>query len=72
MEEKVSYQEALQNAQNEVVKLGEKLRAQFQKHTVSYYIEEIIQVSRRQKVKKDVGPWNAFVSMEVKRINAGQ
>ncbi|KAG6886802.1 hypothetical protein C0992_002289, partial [Termitomyces sp. T32_za158] len=42
---KQSYQEALREAQGEVIKLAESLREQFQKHSVQYYLEEIMQIS---------------------------
>ena len=71
-QEKVTHQEALQNAQEEVRKLGEQLRSKFGKHTIQYYIEEIMQISRLQKKQRRAGAWNAFVSKEVKRLNDGR
>ncbi|RDB30730.1 hypothetical protein Hypma_005885 [Hypsizygus marmoreus] len=69
LEEKNTYREALRDAHDQVFSLAEGLRSCFQKHSTDYYLEEIMQGSRLKKNHKNAGSWNAFVSMEVKRIN---
>ncbi|KAG6858662.1 hypothetical protein C0995_014905, partial [Termitomyces sp. Mi166 len=67
---KATYQQALQEAQNQVRMLAEGLRAQFQKHSVEHYYEEIMQTAHLQKNCKKAGSWNAYVSMETQQMNA--
>lgn len=71
LEAKETYHDALLNAQTEVQQLADGLRERFGKHSSQYYLEEIVQISRLQKKRKVTGAWNAYVSMEVKRINSG-
>ncbi|RDB25797.1 hypothetical protein Hypma_006603 [Hypsizygus marmoreus] len=68
-EQKASYQVALQEAREAVDNIADDLYKQFHKHSKQYYKEEVMQISRLQKTQKNAGPWNAFVSKEVKRIN---
>ncbi|KAG6875652.1 hypothetical protein C0992_002942 [Termitomyces sp. T32_za158] len=67
---KATYQQALKEAQDQVHVLAEGLQVQFQKHSVNYYYEEIMQMSRLQKKRKKSGTWNAFVSIETQQMNA--
>ncbi|KAF8066019.1 hypothetical protein FPV67DRAFT_1418617 [Lyophyllum atratum] len=69
-EQKQTYQEALQEKHADLLKHAEDLHRRFGKHSVDYYMQEIMQVSRLQKKKKSSGSWNAYVSLEVKRMNS--
>ncbi|KAG6852475.1 hypothetical protein C0991_011675 [Blastosporella zonata] len=66
---KRTYQEALRDSHVEIVGMAEKLRQQFGKHSLEYYLQELMQTSRVNKKGKQTGHWNAFVSQEVKRRN---
>ncbi|KAG6848320.1 hypothetical protein H0H93_001197 [Arthromyces matolae] len=68
-EAKESYHVALQTAQDSMLALAEGLRKEFGKHSVQYYLEELVQMSRLQKKKKKTGSWQAFVSQEVTAAN---
>ncbi|KAG6850241.1 hypothetical protein C0991_010549, partial [Blastosporella zonata] len=72
LEEKKRYQVALQEAQEVVVELANKLRDNFQKHSAQYYLEDIMQISRWAKKRKATSAWQAFISKEVKAINDGK
>ncbi|KAG6819388.1 hypothetical protein H0H93_012294 [Arthromyces matolae] len=66
---KRTYQEALRDCHSEIAHMAEKLRQRFGKHSVDYYLQELMQTSRVNKKYKESGHWNAFVSQEAKRIN---
>ncbi|KAG6839855.1 hypothetical protein C0991_011065, partial [Blastosporella zonata] len=59
----------LQEAQDQIFELANRLKNTFQKHLTQYYLEEIMQISHLQKKKKATSTWQAFVSKEVKAIN---
>ncbi|KAG6884096.1 hypothetical protein C0993_001461 [Termitomyces sp. T159_Od127] len=72
MEAKVTYKQALQEAQDQVQMLAKSLHAQFQKHFIEHYYEKIMQTLHMQKNHKKAGSWNAFVSMKTQRMIAGE
>ncbi len=67
---KKDYHAALREAQETIRALARQLHERFGGHTVDYYMEEIMQQSRLKGEKKAPSLWNAFVALEVERLNA--
>jgi hypothetical protein len=71
-EEREAYSEALTKAQEVIHEQAVLLREQFGKHSVEYYKQEIMQMSRLTGEKKAISPWHAFLKQECDRINSGE
>ena len=50
---------------------AEKLAAEFPGHDKEYYYRMLMQQSSRNKGKRAINEWQAFVSQEVKKHNEG-
>lgn len=62
---------ALQAARKVVMAEAEKLAAEFPGHDKEYYYRMLMQQSSRNKGKRAINEWQAFVSQEVKKHNEG-
>lgn len=69
---KLTYHEALQVALDVVYGEAVKLHEQFSMHTVQYYLEELMQQSRKNKSSRKVNPWNVYLRQELERHNASE
>jgi hypothetical protein len=70
--EKTAYHAALDTARNVVMEHAEQLRDTFGRHSVDYYYEEIMQLSRKNKTKREkINLWNVFTRVEAQRVNKG-
>lgn len=72
LEEKQSYQEAISEIQELIREKAVTIRETLGKHSIQHIIDDVYQTHRRKQGKKKAGMFNAFVSMEMERINAGE
>ncbi|KAF7973085.1 hypothetical protein HWV62_16286 [Athelia sp. TMB] len=66
---KLTYNEALQAAMDVVYNEAVKLHALFSTHPIEYYLEELMQLSRKNKTTRKVSSWNVFLRQELQRRN---
>lgn len=69
---KLTYSEALQASMDVVYNEATKLHEQFSMHTVEYYLEELMQRSRKDKTSRKVSLWNVYLRQELERYNSGE
>jgi hypothetical protein len=62
----------LNNALEDVWKLAEKIFEELGSHSVRYWYERLLQRSGKKKYTRKTSRWNAFLSLETKRRNAGE
>ncbi|KAK7451710.1 hypothetical protein VKT23_012389 [Stygiomarasmius scandens] len=67
---KKAYQDALKDAFARIVGIAEEMREQFGKHSVQWYVDEIMQTHRLQRKSREPTRFQAFVSLRMKEINA--
>ncbi|KAK7441181.1 hypothetical protein VKT23_016662 [Stygiomarasmius scandens] len=67
---KQEYMVALQEAFKVVIEQATALQERFGKHDVQWYLDELMQTHRLKQTKKKLSAFQAFVSIEVKRINS--
>ena len=72
LEHREEYAEHLKTARAAVTEQAELLQAQFGKHDIDYYEQEIIQDSRAVKKGRDVNKYNVFLRMKLKELNEGE
>lgn len=72
IQEKQSYREAIVEIQELIQERATAIRETLGKYTVQHIIDDIYQTHRRKQGKKKAGMFNAFVSLEMERINAGE
>lgn len=66
-----AFKTALEHARQKVWALAQSLREDFRSHSSEYYYQLLMQSSRLRSNKRKVSRWNAFLSQEIRRINAG-
>lgn len=70
-ERTVSLNQALRAARQSVWDSAKKMHADFQTHSSEYFFRLIMQTQRVTNNKRRTSRWNAFLSKEVQRRNAG-
>ena len=68
---KISLNRALEDARNGVWEAAKQMHAEFQAHSSEYYYRLIMQASRITSKKRRTSRWNAYLSKELQRRNAG-
>lgn len=63
--------QAIADARTEIKKLAEVLHEKFGDNTVDHYLKTLVQAVRAPKGTRKVSTWNAFVSLQTKRMNDG-
>lgn len=71
-EKKEAYSKALEEARAAMWEQAALMRERFGSHTLEYYVREIMQDARLNKTRRAPSRWNAFLSLEVQRLNQGQ
>lgn len=66
-----AYKEELAQSQHVIHQETVRLNDLFPGHSVDYYMEEILQISRLTKGKRKSSRWGAFVSLKVRSMNDG-
>lgn len=72
LEHRENYAEHLKTARAAVTEQAELMQAEFGKHDLEYYEQEIIQDSRAVKKGRDVNKYNVFLRMKLKELNDGE
>ncbi|THU89588.1 hypothetical protein K435DRAFT_802649 [Dendrothele bispora CBS 962.96] len=68
--EKERYQKRLKEVFASIVDAATALKEEFGKHDVQWYLDEIMQTYRLKQKKRKVGPFQAFVRVEMNAINS--
>lgn len=71
-EDKQSYKEALMEIHSTMYAAAQELHSRFPHRSVELVTTDIFQSQRLQSATKNVGNYSAFVSLECKRLNAGE
>ncbi|KAJ3926016.1 MAG: hypothetical protein NXY57DRAFT_967003 [Lentinula lateritia] len=71
-QEKVSYQEAIADAHQQIYSLAAEICGKFPKFSLDHVTADIFQSERLKVSSKDGGPYAAFSSAEAKRINEAE
>lgn len=70
-ERRAEYTLALKAAQDTVYKHAVQLRETFGGHSVEYYVQEILQRGRLERLRWKTSRWNAFLRQQLRTRNAG-
>ena len=70
-EHREEYRAALKNARGAIEQHATQLHESFGGHSTEYYIQEIFQRGRFERVRRKTSRWNAFVSQELRLWNKG-